>query len=387
MIVYLTLTLATLAIAYIIKVGDVRPKVFGGGYYNYIYRGVSRKQVRNVIGLFSLFVLLTGVSAIRLNVGNDYSNYVEFMHRTYSNAVVPTEPGFNYLTKFVYLLSGFENYVAVFAIFAAATVFFFLAAIYRQTEDFFLSFMMFMLLGYYFQSISTVRNYLALGIAIYSIRFCLKGDWPRFVLLVLCGALFHKSLLLVLVLYPLASMKWKRWMHGALAVFCISCIFLKDFYLAIAVKLYPSYEGTEYLEGGTSLINIARCVAVLAFAAYVLRKDIIKEKKMSFYFYANLGALLMYVFCSFLPTISRIAYYFTVTQILYVPALLQRLLAEDDYKRYKSGQILKVMTVLACAAYFAMYMRGAANDGVRILPYETFFFHELPATLSERGFG
>ena len=387
MIVYLALTLATLSIAYLVKVGDVRPKVFGGGQNNYIYRGVSRKQVRNVIGLFSLFVLLTGVSAIRLNVGNDYSNYVEFMHRTFSNAMVPTEPGFNYLTKLVYTLSGFENYVAVFAIFAAATVFLFLAAIYRQTEDFFLSFMMFMLLGYYFQSISTVRYYLAMGVAIYSIRFCLNRDWPRFIILILCGALFHKSLLVVLVLYPLAAMKWKRWMQATLAVLCFSCIFLKDFYLKIAVKLYPSYEGTEYLAGGTSLISIVRCVAVLAFAAFVLGRDIIKEKKMSFYFYSNLGALLMYVFCAFLPTISRIAYYFTVTQILYVPALLQRLLNEDDYKRYKAGRILRVVTVLACGMYFIMYMRGASGDGVRILPYETFFFHELPATLSERGFG
>ncbi|WP_242829161.1 EpsG family protein [Butyrivibrio sp. AD3002] len=387
MIVYLSLTLVTLAIAFLIKSGDVRPAVIGSGQYNYIYRGISRKQVRNVIGLFSLFVLLSGVSAIRLNVGNDYSNYVEFMHRTFSNAYVPTEPGFNYLTKFVYTLSGFENYVAVFAIFAAATVFFFLSALYRQSEDFFLSFIMFMLLGYYFQSLSTVRYYLALAVALYSIRFCLNGDWPRFIILILCGALFHKSLIVVLVLYPLASMKWKRWMYIVLSALCFSCIFLKDVYLVVATKLYPSYEGTEYLSGGTSAIGIARCVAVLLLAVFVLGKNIVSDKKLSFYFYSNLGALLLYVFCSFLPTVSRITYYFMVTQILYVPALLKMLMADPDYKRYKAGQMLKVLTVVGCVLYFIMYMRGAANDGVRILPYETIFFHELPATLSERGFG
>ena len=36
--------------------------------------------------------------------------------------------------------------------------------------------------------------------------------------------------------------------------------------------------------------------------------------------------------------------------------------------------------------YFALYMRGAANDGIRILPYQTFLFHDLPLTLSERGY-
>lgn len=95
----------------------------------------------------------------------------------------------------------------------------------------------------------------------------------------------------------------------------------------------------------------------------------------------------MYLFCSFLPTISRIAYYFTVTQILYVPALLDRLLNDKDSKRYRLGQIFKVVTIAGCILYFTVFMKRAGDDGLRILPYETFLFHELPATLSERGFG
>ncbi|WP_408070019.1 EpsG family protein [Butyrivibrio sp. JL13D10] len=386
MLVYLALTVISLTIAYHIKSKDTAP-IIKTGEYRGIHRGISRIQVRNATGLLFLFVILTGVSALRLNVGNDYGKYVEFMHRTYSDAIVPTEVGFNYLTKLIYYIFGFENYVAVFAVFAAATVFFFLMGIFRQTENFFMSFAMFMLLGYYFQSLNTVRNYLALGIAFYSITYCIKRDWPRFVLLILFGSLFHKSLLVVLVLYPLAQMKWKRWMHGVLALLCISCLFLKDLYLEIAVKLYPSYEGTEFLTGGTSKIGIARCVAVLILAFFVLGKDVISDRRMSFYFYANYGALMMYIFCSFLPTISRIAYYFTVTQILYVPALLVRLLGDRDTSRYKAGQLFRALTIAGCVIYFVMFMRRAGDDGMLILPYETFLFHELPATLSERGFG
>ncbi|WP_026509544.1 EpsG family protein [Butyrivibrio sp. LC3010] len=387
MLVYLTLTLVTLAIAYSINMRNNATVPEVTKEYNFIYRGISRGQARKAAGLFSLFVLLTGVSALRLNVGNDYSKYVEFMHRTFSGAVVPTEAGFNYLTKIIYTLSGFENYVGVFAVFAAATVFFFLAAISRQAEDFFLSFMMFMLLGYYFQSISTVRYYLALAIALYSIDLCIKKDWPGFVLLILCGSLFHKSLLVVLVLYPLAAMKWKRWMYCVLALLSVSCIFLNDIYLKIAIKLYPSYEGTEYLQGGTSRISILRCAGVLILAAIILGRDIIKDRRMSFYFYANLGALILYVFCAFLPTVSRIAYYYSVTQILYVPALINKVINSRDDKSYRLGKTLYILTIAGCALYFVVYMKRGSADGVRILPYETFLFHELPATLSERGFG
>ncbi len=381
MLLYLLLTVTVLAVALVIKSEYCRPE------YRDVYSGISRGQLKNATGLFALFVLLVGVSALRLNVGNDYSNYVEFMHRAYSRAVVPTEPGFNYLTILIYKLSGFDNYVAVFAIFAVATVFFFLAAIYRQSEDFYISFMMFILLGYYFQSISTVRYYLALSMALFSVRYCLKGDWPRFILMVLIGALFHKSMLVILVIYPLAAMKWRRWMLGLLGIMCISCLFLKDFYLKIAVMLYPSYEGTEYLSGGTSYVNIVRCMAVLGLAVYILRKEIVSTKELNFYFYCNLFSLLLYIFGAFLPTVSRIAYYMTATHILYVPMLINRSNDSGKGRLFSEKQIFKAATVFVCLVYFAMYMRHAGDDGVRILPYETFLFHELPATLSERGFG
>ncbi len=380
LLVYLLLTVAVLAVSLVVK------SEYRIGVYDGVSPGITRGQLKNGTALFALFILLTGVSALRLNVGNDYGNYVEFMHRAFSGAVVPTEPGFNYLTILIYKLSGFENYVAVFAVFAAATIFLFLSAIYRQSEDFCMSFMMFMLLGYYFQSISTVRYYLALAAAMVSVRYVLKKDWPRFLLIVICGALFHKSMLVILVLYPLAAMKWRRWMLGILGVMCVSCLFLNDLYLKIAVKLYPSYEGTEYLSGGTSYVNIVRCIAVLGLAAFILRKDIIGTAETSFYFYCNLFALLLYIFGAFLPTISRIAYYLTTTQIFYVPMLLRR--ADDSKGRFLSHrQILQLGTISVCLLYFAIYMLHAGDDGVRILPYETFLFHELPATLSERGFG
>ncbi len=386
MIIYLLLTVSVLLIALTVKSKQKLTPALVREDYNYVYRGITRSQLKSRMGLLAIFVLLTGISAIRLNVGNDYSKYVEIMHRAYSDAIVPTEWGFNTLTKLVYRFSGFENYVAVFAIFAAVTVALFLGEIYRQSEDFWMSFMMFMLLGYYFQSISTVRYYLALGAALMAMRFCLKGDWPAFVMVVLLGSLFHKSLLVILVLYPLAAYRWKRWMYGAFGVLCISTLFLKDIYLKIAIKIYPSYEGTEYLSGGTSKVSILRCLAVMVFAIYVLGKDVFSDKRMRFYFMCNFGAFALYVFCSFLPTVSRIAYYLTVTQILFVPALLLRM-KEDIRSRVNMKLLAKIAVIAFCALYFVMYMRRAADDGVRVLPYETIFFHELPATLSERGFG
>ncbi|MCR5670062.1 MAG: EpsG family protein [Butyrivibrio sp.] len=375
MAVYISLTVLVLATAMLIKKNnDQRDGQL------LIHRGMTRQDMVNIVAVLIIFTLLFLVSALRLNVGNDYAKYVEFMHLVFSRAYVPTEAGFNALTYAVYYLCGYENYILVFAIFAFATVYFFMKALWEQSVSFIMSFGMYMLLGYYFQSISTVRYYLALGMALYSVKYLLKKDWPRFLLLILVGALFHKSLLVVLLLYPIARYNLKRWMYGVFVLLGASCLFLQDLYLKVVIFLYPSYKDTEYLEGGTSYVNIARCLLILILAL-VLYKNVIKDSAACrFYFNCNFLALVLYVFGSFLPIISRIGYYLTVTHILFVPALI--LGVKDDKKR----RILEICAILACVLYFALYMRGASADGVRILPYQTFLFHDMPMTLSERGY-
>ena len=343
----------------------------------------TRQQMCNRICLFSVFLILFALSACRLNVGNDYAKYVEFMHLVNCDAYVPTEVGFNLLVKLIYGLSGYENYLLVFAVYAFATVGIFLLAMYEQSEDFALTFFLFIALGYYFQTFSTVRYYLALALALYSMKFVLRGQWIRFVILILLGAAFHKSLLVVLPLYFLAVLPWRKWQLAVGALFCTTFLFCQDFYLKLVILLYPTYEDTEYLEGGTSYINIMRCMAVLALAGIVYlaqkygKKAGREEKDMHFYFYLNLGALVLYVFCSFLPIISRIGYYLTISHILYLPALLRRV--EDVRWR----RVLRAGLLAAAVLYFVVYMSRADNDGTLILPYRTFFFHDMVNILSD----
>lgn len=340
--------------------------------------GVSRQQMLNGISMVSVFLLLFGVAACRLNVGNDYAKYVEFMHLINCDAFVPTEFGFNWIVKLLYKISGFENYLLVFAFFAFFTILLFLAAIYRQADSFGFSFFLFMAFGYYFQSFNTVRYYLALAIALYSIPYVLKKEWGKFLIMVLLGATLHKSLLVVIPLYILAALPWKKWQLALGAVFCSTFFFLQDFYLKVVVFLYPTYEDTEYLEGGTSYSNIARCLAILLLSLLCYKQTVKDSKRNQFYFYCNLGALVMYVCCSFLPIISRIGYYLTITHIFFLPALV------EGIENTKLRKLLRAGVVMAAILYFAVFiLMKAGNDGLRILPYETFMFHDMVPILSD----
>ena len=382
MILYITVAAATVLLGSMVNCRPVTQP----------YR-TTRQQMCNRVCLFAVFLILFALSACRLNVGNDYAKYVEFMHLVNCDAYVPTEAGFNLLVKILYGLSGFENYLLVFAVYAFVTIGIFLFGMYEQSEDFSLTFFLFMALGYYFQTFSTVRYYLALALALYAMKFVMRGQWGRFTVLILLGSAFHKSLLVVIPLYILAVLPWKKWQLAAGALFCTTFLFCQDFYLKLVVFLYPTYEDTEYLEGGTSYINILRCLAVLAFSGIVYwsgkrsgstRGEEQKNAEVGerydrahFYFYLNLGALVLYVFCSFLPIISRIGYYLTVSHILYLPMLLKRV--ED--RRWRKA--LRAGILLAAVLYFAIYMSRADNDGTLILPYKTFFFHDMVNILSD----
>lgn len=386
MILYITVAVVTALLASLVDSHPMRQS-----------HTFTRQQLCNRVSLAAIFVILFLLSACRLNVGNDYAKYVEFMHLVNCDAYVPTEIGFNLLVKLIYGLSGYENFLLVFAFYSFVTVLFFLLAMYEQSDEFGLTFFLFMTLGYYFQTFSTVRYYLALAVALYSMKFVLRKQWGRFVVLILLGAAFHKSLLVVIPLYFMASLPWKKWQLAIAAAFCTTFLFLQDFYLKLVVFLYPTYEDTEYLEGGTSYISILRCAAVLGFAGIVClmrqrekKAGINGEKNVTnieeeeawnrrfwFYTYLNLGALVLYVFCSFLPIISRIGYYLMVSQILFLPMLLKAVPDKKWRRLFRAG------ILLAAVLYFAMYLRRGANDGVLILPYKTFFFHEMVDILSD----
>ena len=126
------------------------------------------------------------------------------------------------------------------------------------------------------------------------------------------------------------------------------------------------------------MINILRCAAVLVLALLCYKKCVKENIRNRFYFYCNLGALAMYVCCSFLPIISRIGYYLTITHIFFLPALVNGIENEKLRKLCRAG------VILAGIVYFAVFiLMKAGENGLRILPYQTFLFHEMVPILSD----
>ena len=353
------------------------------------YRGMmSRKALLGTVAAAGIFTALFLVQAFRINVGNDYAKYVEFMHLARFGSYVPTEPGFNLIAWLTFRLFGWENFLFCFAVMALITAAGFMFAIDRLSVSFFPVFVMFITLGYYFQSINTVRYYMALSLAACSMYFLLKRDLPRYLLFVLIAACFHKSALVVLLFYPAAMIVYRRLYLAVLVCAGALGLILRTQVMKLMLVLYPTYKETGLASGGEgSFLSIARCVAVLAVSIILDRGSILGSRTSDeegvirrFYCHCNLLALFLYTFFYYLPVVSRIGYYLTFTQIFYIPVLISRM--EPGFKK----RIATFAVLAVCAAFFIHTMRHAGDDGFRILPYQTFFLHEMPPILSDTGY-
>lgn len=329
----------------------------------------TRKSCWNRLCLMGIFLILFLCSALRFDIGNDYRQYTQTAHEAFVGGYVVTESGFNWLVRIIYTLTGGEYYEFVFAVFAFVTLVFFLKAFYEQSVDFSFSFFLFMTLGLYFQTYNTVRYYLALAIALYAMRYVLNKDYLKFIFWILLASLFHKSVLLTIPVYWAASYAWKKWMIVSGVLFSVGCFLGKSIILKIALWFYPSYENTIYLEGGTSPISIVRGLLVLGLYFWY-RKHTSESEDREFRLYAqlNLLSVVVCVFFSFLPVITRIAYYFSVTQLLMLPKIVYGI------KEEKLRRNIKWIIIIACVIYFAVFLAGANKPGVGLLPYRSWLF-------------
>lgn len=348
-------------------------------------RAGSRGSLLRRSCLFLIALILMIPAILRQETGNDYLRYVEFFHLASIDAYVPTEAGFNWLAKAVYSLCGYENYLLLFAIYAVMTILAMLAVIRQQAENFCFSFFLFMMFGYYFQSFNTMRYYFALSLSLLAMTCLLRRQYAGFVILVLLASLFHKTALITLLLYPVAVRRWKKRELAAGVVPGLAVLLLHEKAMELLLSLYPSWEGTVDLAAGTSIswVNIAKCLAVLLLAYYVKADedpDTFRGRQLVMYRNCAYIGLLLYVFGWFIPEVSRICYYLTFTQIFYLPMLLSGLPETEQGRRQK--KILTILVIAAALVFFALFLRTAYRDTIKILPYKSFLFHELNRTPS-----
>lgn len=348
-------------------------KDLGRGFAGY----TTRATAVNTLMMISIFLVLTLLATLRLEVGNDYGTYVVTCHEIFQRGYVVTEPGFNFVVRILYTLSGKEDYLLMFGVFAAAIVAVFLKVLREQTESFAWAFFMFMTMGLYYRSFNTVRYYFALALASFAIRYLVdisRVNAFKFLITILFASLFHKSVLIVIPMYIIARIPWKKWALIPLTLFSAAAALFHNQIMEIALKLYPSYNNTVYIEETHTIIENAApifgCVFMIVICIICYKEAVKDRADNRMYLNMNIMAVALYLSCFWLPLLTRFAYYLTTIQILLIPNIICSI--RDDRK--KKG--ISIAVIAFCILYFLYFLKQADNPGFRVLPYKSWLFYE-----------
>lgn len=372
-LVYIFLTIVTVGLALCIHNQDYVPRHIKGVRPAGVYVPFCREQARNLTAEFAIFCLLTGVSACRIAVGNDYWPYRDNFKLIAQDRYVSSESGFNLIVKVMQDLFGYDNYLPIFALFSFLTVLFFVKALHDQGSYYAFSLFLLMTGGYYFNSLNSVRYYLALAVALYSMKYVLRGEYGKFILWILAGAAFHKSILLVIPVYLAA--KWlavihlKRWHYTLAGLIAVSLVFGQEIYREIIFHFYPYYRDSAFDNGQLSYVNLAKCLAVLSLCAVCYRRSLQVDEMNRFYFFLNIAGFAVYCCGSFIPEVSRVGYYMIISQVFLIPRLLGEM-KKGWFRNFCYAGVTGAFTV-----YFVMLLRGMYAVDVRLLPYLNWIFN------------
>ena len=342
-----------------------------------VYYGFSkRRDVVNFIMIAAIFTILTGLAALRIEVGNDYGAYVVTSHEIFQRGYVVTEPGFNFVVRLLYTLSGKEDYILMFAVFGAAIVAIFLKVLWDQSDSFAISFFIFMMMGFYYRSFNTVRYYFVLAIATFALRYLMDIDLQgmiKFFSLIIFASLFHKSVLIVIPMYLIARIEWKRWALFALAALGVIAALLHEQIMRIALRLYPTYNDTVYVEQSHTIIENAApvlgCIFVIALCIICYREAVADRRDMRMYLNMNIMAVATYLSFYWMPLVTRFAYYLTTSQILLFTGII------CSVKDRRKKKLITLAVIVFCIVNFIYFLMQADRVGIRVLPYKSWLFY------------
>lgn len=325
------------------------------------------------IGFWFTFSILAFVSAIRDDVGCDYYSYVRHIDVIQRGLDNYMEPGFQFVVRKLAEYDYNPRYPII--LIGVLTCLFYVKSIWDQSTNRLLSVFLFLTWGLYFFTFNTIRNYFAIAIVFYGIKYLLSdkkfffiNDKIVFISLVLFAALFHFSILFSLPIYLLAYfINLKKGHIPYIIIAIIIMLFMQIPLRSVAFYFYDSYEGGAFDTNRVSYLNIIKAIFIIG-VCLKYKKIVYADRFLKFYFNLNVFAFMLYVGVYWLPEISRIGFCLNMTVMFLLPRLIHSI------KERSSRDELTTMVVISSLVLFVLLLNGFYSESNRTLPYKSWLF-------------
>ncbi|WP_313016295.1 EpsG family protein [Acetoanaerobium noterae] len=315
--------------------------------------------------VFVASIILFLISALRsITFGTDTIGYVnKYISLSYTSLYellmnVITRTGkdpFFYLFAKVINLTG-ANYQIWLAILAGIFCYSVSKLVSKYSVEPYISFIALISLGYFYFSLTGLRQTMALSMIILSYRYLRERELVPFIMMILIGTLFHTSAIIFLIAYPSANIKVGLKQILGILIALIIAFFFKESIYSVLDLLNMSDRYAYYIEHGTSLtisgfiIQLAIYLFCLLFKKNILSYD---QNNMSLYNLLFLG-LVFQAFAIVIAEFFRVSMYFSIFGIVLIPQVIATI--KDKYIRV----IVYISVLISLVAY--IFWTGSFNE-------------------------
>ncbi|WP_289097695.1 EpsG family protein [uncultured Bifidobacterium sp.] len=327
-----------------------------------------------VVAIVSYIAVLTG---FRYQVGGDYTHYIEvydfinspYIDRTYE------EIGYRILTKVTYAFGwGPRSVFIISGIMLGIALYVFTKHV---VDNRFWGFFLFLFVcgGSFFSSLNLMRQYMALSCCLVAYVLWRKQHPVWAALLFALGISFHRSLLIVLLLFPLRYCLRRNRTMTIIVIYLISftvLVFGMDSIIAVISRIIPSWSGYADIDTTASRNALALLKAVipnvLLLYGLTKRRSLLRDRELiahdpyrSLVISGTITFAAMSICFAGIMILTRIAEFFAPFYFVYLCRLLQ--VENRGMKMLLSYSVYIYYLALTIVTIFVM-------NGNFVIPYQ-----------------
>ena len=285
------------------------------------------KKLCYVIVTFAAMYL---ISIFRYGLGNDYYSYI-YIFRNIQDASglaifnLGYEPAFTVITKLISLFT--SNINVLYAIYALLILVPTAYAIFRYSENIWMSTMMFISLTFFYCSLSFIRQSIAFAVILCAYKYVKERNHFKVLLFIFIACLFHSTVIVMIPIYLIAAfVKPTKITVPIYGVITALVYFLSWPILRLAVLILPQYKGyldLNFITQGYKPVYliVPAIIAALAIAAHFTGYGKAYPKQSSIFTNFAIFNFIIWFIATKHFVIERFSMYIYILMIMFIPSI------------------------------------------------------------------
>lgn len=292
---------------------------------------VPSKRVTKIYFIALILILFSG---LRECVGTDFNMYKNIfynLNNLENYYLGEIEKGYVLLNKVLYSIN--QHHRILFIGTSAMIVGLIFNCIYKYSKNYLLSILLFIGMGYYHSSFNGIRQYIALAIFVYSIRFIINKNFKKYVICIFIAILFHNTAVMMLPIYFINRIRFnkKRFLLTIIPILLIgfSYKFIISNLNILSPHYYQKYLNNKYLSLGvggiTNYIYIISFIVIYIISILRYNSIIVKYENVRI-FIILCGISISFMLLGLKSLLFfRISLYFSIFYIFLIPMIIDTL--------------------------------------------------------------